>query len=211
VNRYGGTLYQRQADVLAHFKKDPANLPIRWEQYAREYLHRYQNTQNLLNNGVSIDEEYQKRLITNHRAVTQPLPEDLSPVGQPQPLRRISSTEEWKSQIPDGAENPQAYKPYVPPEIDDESPEVEDKEALARGKEMIAQIKAKIAQKFNMPPANPTPVEKEREMTELERLNEWIKDPILRKEVERKLRTSDRYHVEYDEEGIPYKVTELRF
>lgn len=81
INRYGGEIHQRRADVLAHFKKDLANLPIRWEQYSSEYLHRYQNTQTLLNNGLSIDEEYQQKLIQNHRAITESLPEELNPVA----------------------------------------------------------------------------------------------------------------------------------
>ncbi|MBD2652788.1 hypothetical protein H6G45_04605, partial [Synechocystis sp. FACHB-383] len=40
LKRYGGDFHDKQADVLAHFKKDPANLPIRWEQYQKEFVHR---------------------------------------------------------------------------------------------------------------------------------------------------------------------------
>ena len=85
MNRYGGDIHQRRADVLAHFKKDPANLPIRWEQYASEYRHRYENTKRLLDNGMSIKEDYQQRLIDNHRAITGALPSQLSVVSDQSP------------------------------------------------------------------------------------------------------------------------------
>ena len=42
--------------MLAHFRKDPANLPIRWEQYHNEFVHRVENTQIRLANGCQITE-----------------------------------------------------------------------------------------------------------------------------------------------------------
>ena len=104
-NRYGGTIHQKRADVLSHFRKDPANLAIRWEQYSDEYLDRYQNTQMRLANGLAIGQEEQKQLIENHGALTKPLPETLSPVAankQTTTNRLVAvSTKERSSRIDD--------------------------------------------------------------------------------------------------------------
>jgi hypothetical protein len=83
LKRFGGDIHSKRADVLSHFKKDPANLPIRWEQYQSEYLNRYESTQILLLNGVEIKPEYQDRLIANQRAITQSLPPEFNPLAQP--------------------------------------------------------------------------------------------------------------------------------
>jgi len=78
---YGGTIHQKRADVLSHFKKDPANLAIRWEQYQSEFLNRVQNTQILLSQGVAIKPETQDKLLANHRALTAELPAELNPIA----------------------------------------------------------------------------------------------------------------------------------
>lgn len=82
LKRFGGDIHSKQADVLAHFKKDPANLPIRWEQYQSEFLHRFENAQILINNGVAIPETSQDKLIANQRAITQSLPQEMNPCAQ---------------------------------------------------------------------------------------------------------------------------------
>jgi hypothetical protein len=79
--RYGGDFHDKQADVLAHFRKDPANLPIRWEQYQKEFVHRVENTQMRLANGCQIPEDQQRNLITHQRAVTAVLPPEMNPVA----------------------------------------------------------------------------------------------------------------------------------
>ncbi|MGL5035546.1 MAG: hypothetical protein ACRC6M_17305, partial [Microcystaceae cyanobacterium] len=87
LKQYGGDIHTQRANVLSHFKKDPDNLPIRWEQYQGEYRDRITNTQILLNNGVEIPEEYQDRLINNQRALTQSLPTELNPIATVEPLQ----------------------------------------------------------------------------------------------------------------------------
>ncbi|WLT40373.1 hypothetical protein NON20_24120 (plasmid) [Synechocystis sp. B12] len=79
--RYGGDFHDKQADVLAHFRKDQANLPIRWEQYQKEFIHRVENTQMRLANGCQISEDQQQNLITHQRAVTAVLPPEINPVA----------------------------------------------------------------------------------------------------------------------------------
>ncbi|MBE9255441.1 hypothetical protein IQ217_16680 [Synechocystis salina LEGE 00031] len=85
LKRYGGDFHDKQADVLAHFKKDPANLPIRWEQYQKEFVHRVENTQMRLANGCQIPEDQQRNLITHQRAVTAVLPPEMNPVAVVEP------------------------------------------------------------------------------------------------------------------------------
>lgn len=87
VTRFGGRLEQRLADVLAHFKKDPANLAIRWEQYAREYGERYESARTIIAAGGALDPQYQQRLLKNHRAVAVSLPEELELVGSDERFR----------------------------------------------------------------------------------------------------------------------------
>jgi len=89
-NRYGGTIHQKKADVLAHFRKDPANLPIRWEQYGAEYLDRYENTAMRLSKGLSIKLEEKKQLINNQAAITRVMPKELDLVA-PLPNKETKS------------------------------------------------------------------------------------------------------------------------
>jgi hypothetical protein len=86
VKRYGGDFHDKQADVLAHFRKDPANLAIRWEQYQNEFVHRVENTQMRLANGCQINEATQQTLITHQRAVTAVLPPEMNPVAAVAPV-----------------------------------------------------------------------------------------------------------------------------
>ncbi|MFM7383140.1 MAG: hypothetical protein ACKO1W_08860 [Microcystaceae cyanobacterium] len=86
VSQFGGDIHRRRADVLSHFKKDPANLPIRWEQYQSEFLNRFENAEILVNNGVQIQPEYQETLIANQRAITQSLPQEMNPIASIAPV-----------------------------------------------------------------------------------------------------------------------------
>ena len=83
VVAYGGDVHKKKADVLCHFKKDPHNLAIAWEQYQSEYRNRYETTQILMTNGVEIPQEYQRRLINNQRAITQSLPPEINLITAP--------------------------------------------------------------------------------------------------------------------------------
>ena len=47
--------------------------------------------------------------------------------------------------------------------------------------------------------------------SELEELNQWLADPILRNEVMPRVMKSERYTVEFDEQGSPVKVVEARW
>lgn len=123
VARYGGDLTKRRADVLLHFKKDPANLVIRWAQYQEDYVQRFQNTQTLINHGRPISPDYQEELTRNHRALTVPLPPEITVTRQSGPLLPGSSLRPGSGTTrpvngptpPPGADNVGAYRTWTPP------------------------------------------------------------------------------------------------
>ena len=200
IIRYGGDLHQRRADVLAHFKKDPANLPIRWEQYASEWLHRYENTQTRMQHGIEIEPDYQQRLIDNHRAVTEPLPPELDPIAQkptiislpPAQVKAIPAAPPPSNGTrPDNGENAQAYQIWTaPPEPDEE--------AIKQTKNLISDFLSKMGRGMRKSTAKPP--------TTLERLNNWINDPLLQGDALKEVMQSDAYLVEFDSNGNPYQV-----
>ena len=242
MNRYGGDIHQRRADVLAHFKKDPANLPIRWEQYASEYLQRYQNTQTRLNNGVNIEEEYQQRLIQNHRAITEPLPEELDPIARQQPFFSEQLKDSDQKLITDNctpfavpaaahpSENavsdaqgvpagmPENPKPSIPlsdtgtvENADADQPwkpePIENLATREQVRELLAGLTKKLSEKLSV--SKPAQEQIRTPETEISELNLWVRDPILRPEAMRRIMQSERYTVEFDEEGNPISVVEV--
>ena len=202
LKRFGGDIHSKRADVLSHFKKDPANLPIRWEQYQSEYLNRYENTQTLLNNGVEIPEDYQDRLIANQRAITAQLPQELNPVLQPQPAitslpvstRTLSLSK--VSQVIKNEEG-QSYKLFRAADL-----EIAPEQAKAN-REFLAGAIANVLGKKSFKEAPKT-------LPLIEQLNIWINDPILRETAINQVnKNRDRFECLFDGDGIPYQVVEL--
>lgn len=270
LKQYGGDIHSKRADVLAHFKKDPANLPIRWEQYQGEYLNRFENAQILLNNGVEIKPEYQYKLINNQRAITQSLPCELNPCAQralgiaalpsataeplpitrglaasvePLPIASLPSVEPITRGLAEGVEPVTAIALSTVPTSQTAIAAVdlvknEDGQVFKVFKapkpieepitpEQWEETRAKIAAltgnfKFGKSsPRNETPSKKgvtenteeaitleieARNRRNLEELNQWINDPILRSEAMKKVMLSDCYKCLFDEEGNPYQV-----
>ena len=205
LKRFGGDIHSKRADVLSHFKKDPANLPIRWEQYQSEYLNRYENTQILLNNGVEIPEDYQDRLIANQRAITAQLPQELNPVLQPQPAIAAlpSSTPDLSLSktpvLPQIIKNEegQSYKLFRAADL-----EIAPEQAKAN-REFLAGAIANVLGKKSFKEAPKT-------LPLIEQLNLWINDPILRETAINQVnKNSDRFECLFDDNGIPYQVIEL--
>ena len=243
MNRYGGDIHQRRADVLAHFKKDPANLPIRWEQYQSEYLQRYQNTQTRLSHGINIEEEYQQRLIQNHRAITEQLPEELDPIARQQPFfsEQLSVTSEPKlladsctpfavpaaahpseNAVSDAQGVPAGMPPNPKPSIplsdtgtvenaDADQPwkpePIENLATREQVRELLAGLTKKLSEKLSV--SKPAQEQIRTPETEISELNLWVRDPILRPEAMRRIMQSERYTVEFDEEGNPISVVEV--
>ena len=200
LKRYGGDIHSKRADVLSHFKKDPANLPIRWEQYQSEYLNRYENTQILLNNGVEIPEDYQDRLIANQRAITAQLPQELNPVLQPQPaIAALPAPQLPSSPAPQIIKNEegQSYKLFRAADM-----EISPEQAKAN-REFLSDAIANVLGKKPLKEAPKT-------LPLLEQLNIWINDPILRETAINQVnKNSDRFECLFNDDGIPYQVIEL--
>lgn len=53
------------------------------------------------------------------------------------------------------------------------------------------------------------PPQAPKEVSKLDELNQWLANPILRKEAMAKVMNSERYTVEFDENGQPVRVTAI--
>ncbi len=95
---YGGDIHKKRADVLRHFKKDPANIAIAWTQYESETRHRYENAALRMNNGLEIQPDEQQQLLSRSRAVSEKMDEQVNPVAVdekiPNYLREIEGGKE---------------------------------------------------------------------------------------------------------------------
>jgi hypothetical protein len=250
--QYGGTFHQKRSDVLRHFKKDPANLAIAWEQYAGEHLSRYENAAVRMDNGLEIQPSEQQELLQNLRAVTNPLPDDLNPVVT-QPCERISvllrknqtittrTASAFCEDIVEDRENqplechsfptrPQAggkqdlansHSALCTCPVDDDSnalntnayrqwqPQQDENEPVCTSgfKEILATYKQSLLMSSHSSNAQD-------KSSELQELNAWLVDPILKHEVMAKVMRSDAYRqgfrqrftVEFDEEGKPLRI-----
>ncbi len=238
---YGGDLHRKKADVLRHFVKNPANIAISWQQYQSEYLHRYQNASVRMQHGLEIKPDEQQQLLSNHAAVTKPLPDELNPMAkESEPLTppalpekqqeslecaAIAVTEvepssfsesqanststpvvssdqlpndsqQLTEKVPEGADNPDAYKLFVPQLINEEPPTPEKLKEL---KQMLTGLKKNLS----MPKAQ-TPV---KEASELEKLNEWLLDPVLKAEAIARAKANG-YGIDYSDYGEPIRISD---
>jgi hypothetical protein len=226
VVAYGGDVHKKKADVLRHFKKDPDNLAIAWEQYQSEYLNRYETTQILMTNGVEIPQEYQRRLINNQRAITQSLPPEinlitapvipdsigpmssLGGVVKPLALTEAIQTTQTAERTTIKTEDGKTYQTYQKPVL--ENPATPEQMG-----EMLERIKA-FTQGGRMGQHKPVveltveaiALEKEAKKTNyLANLNEMLKDPILRKEAMKEAFKREDLQFLFDNDGTPYQVT----
>ncbi len=79
---FGGDFHRKRADVLRHFKKDPANIAIAWSQYESETRHRYENASVRMQNGMEIKAEEQQQLLSHSRAVSEKMDDEVNPVAE---------------------------------------------------------------------------------------------------------------------------------
>ncbi|MDY6901171.1 MAG: hypothetical protein SWZ49_24275 [Cyanobacteriota bacterium] len=94
------------------------------------------------------------------------------------------------------AENPEAYRIWQPLKLEGE--QVNPSELRER--------LAALSQRFAMPKAKKEVIKPK---NQIEELNEWLSEPILRKEVMARVMKSDDLTVEFDEEGVPIKVVKI--
>ena len=239
LSRYGGTIHQKRADVLAHFKKDPANLAIRWEQYSSEYLHRYKNTQVRLKNGIEIDDLEQQKLKENVAAVSKLLPAELSPVAKKQPLpdkagngqknKEINYSIATAEVISIEASTQESNQIYG--SKDKESTQyLVDFESIPSAEEKPDNPQAyKIWQPEKVEQADPEKVKElmrsflskfggsdrareaiKEEGSKLEKLNNWLCDEILYPEAIERAKVAG-YEIEYSENGKAIRIREPEF
>jgi hypothetical protein len=109
-----------------------------------------------------------------------------------------------------GSRLPNSIREYLPPESVPPTDEVDN---FASSKSQVAAESTspaikQLSEGFSMSravqPEPPPPV------SELEELNIWLSDPILRKEVMPRVMRSDRYTVEFNEYGEPIAVVEIK-
>ena len=168
------------AFVKASIRKNPQQALDMWESFKVEMSKRVENYKTRVEHGCQISplEVEQIKAIAPYATFTE------SPLVQKALL----------AEGPEGAENPDAYRLYKPSEI----------EVAPPPPGFFQEAMAKLMGKMSMPKGEK--VKEKPVLSELERLNIDIKEPILRPEVMRRIMNNDSYIVDFDEEGIPYQV-----
>jgi hypothetical protein len=151
-----------------------------WESFKAEMSRRVENFKTRVEHGCQISplEKEQIKAIAPYATVTE------SPLVQQALL----------PEAPEGGENADAYRLYKPAEI----------EVAPPPPGFFQEAMAKLMTKMSMPKGEK--VKEEPILSELERLNIDIREPILRPEVMKRVMGNDAYIVDFDEEGIPYRV-----
>jgi hypothetical protein len=168
------------AFVKASIRKNPQQALDMWESFKAEMSKRLENFKTRVEHGCQISalEKEQIKAIAPYATVTE------SPLVQKALL----------PEAPEGAENADAYRLYKPSE----------KEVAPPPEGFFQEAMAKLMAKMSMPKGEK--VKEKPVLSELEKLNIDIKEPILRPEVMRRVMGNDAYIVDFDEEGIPYRV-----
>jgi hypothetical protein len=168
------------AFVKASIRKNPQQALDMWESFKAEMSKRVENYKTRLEHGCQISplEKEQIKAIAPYATFIE------SPLVQKALL----------PEAPEGAENADAYQLYKPAE----------KEVAPPPPGFFQEAMAKLTGKMSMPKGEK--VKEKPVLSELERLNIDIKEPILRPEVMRRVMRNDAYIVDFDEEGIPYQV-----
>jgi hypothetical protein len=195
-----------QAFVRSSIRKNAEQALDMWDSFQSEMSHRMENYNTRVEHGCKISPEEQEQIQAIAPFATAiervaALPESRSeapaqlvvalPESQPEaPAQPEASTQ---VEVPPGAENPDAYQEWKSTQEFAPAPEG-----------FFQQMMTRITGKMSMPKAEK--VERRPVVSELERLNADILDPVLRPEVLRRLMASDSYVVDFDEQGVPYQV-----
>lgn len=195
-------IFQAKADVIAYMMNNPHRLEIKWLEYQGFMHHKFENAQARLQNGCEISEEEQRELKKHTGALIRSLPDSsaLSMMSPPKvdlpPQLQPSSTTEVK-QLPPS----QAAKV----EFDSHQELQQPLEVNLSPKPIEEQIKKiDVVQELSgvtksMPkPKEPTP------KNELEEINIWLSDPILRKEIPSSVLA--KFELVLDEQGHPIQA-----
>lgn len=195
-------IFRAGADVLSHMINHPEKLEVKWLEYQAFIYAKFENAQSRLQNGLPIPEEEQRELKQHTGALIRSLPDSsaLSMMSPPKvdlpPQLQPSSTTEVK-QLPPS----QAAKV----EFDSHQELQQPLEVNLSPKPIEEQIKKiDVVQELSgvtksMPkPKEPTP------KNELEEINIWLSDPILRKEIPSSVLA--KFELVLDEQGHPIQA-----
>ena len=198
-----------QAFVRSSIRKYPEQALDMWDSFQSEMSHRVENYNTRLEHGCQISREEQEQIQAIAPYATPiervaALPESrleapaqsvvALPESQPEaPAQPKASTQ---IEAPPDAENPDAYQEWKCTQEYSPAPEG-----------FFQQMMTRITGKMSMPKAEK--VQRRPAVSELERLNADILDPVLRPEVLRRVMASNSYVVDFDEQGVPYQVRRL--
>jgi hypothetical protein len=177
-----------------------------WDSFQSEMSHRMENYNTRVEHGCKISPEEQEQIqaiapfarpIERVAALPESRPEapaqSVAVLPESQPLSPAQPKASTQVEAPPDAENPDAYQEWKCTQEFAPAPEG-----------FFQQMMTRITGKRSMPKAEK--IERRPVVSELERLNADILDPVLRPEVLRRVMASDSYVVDFDEQGVPYQV-----
>jgi hypothetical protein len=189
-----------QAFVRSSIRKHPEQALDMWDSFQSEMSHRVENYNTRLEHGCQISREEHEQIQAIAPFATAIEPVAALPESRPEaPAQSVvalpESQPEAPAQIeaPPDAENPDAYQEWK-----------SHQEYSPAPSGFFQQMMTRITGKMSMPKAEK--VQRRPAVSELERLNADILDPVLRPEVLRRVMASDSYVVDFDEQGVPYQV-----
>jgi len=195
-----------QAFVRSSIRKHPEQALDMWDSFQSEMSHRVENYNTRVEHGCQISREEQEQIqaiapfatpIERVAALPESQPEapaqSVAVLPESQPLSPAQPKASTQVEAPPDAENPDAYQEWKCTQEFAPAPEG-----------FFQQMMTRIKGKMSMPKAEK--VERRPAVSELERLNADILDPVLRPEVLRRVMASDSYVVDFDEQGVPYQV-----
>jgi hypothetical protein len=159
--------------------------------------HRVENYNTRVEHGCQISREEQEQI------------QAIAPFAMP--IERVAALPESRPEAPAQLEAP--AQPEAPAQLE-APPGAENLDAYQEWKctqefapapeGFFQHMMTCITSKMSMPKAEK--VERRPVVSQLERLNADILDPVLRPEVLRRVMASDSYVVDFDEQGVPYQV-----
>jgi hypothetical protein len=174
-----------------------------WDSFQSEMSHRVENYNTRVEHGCQISREEQEQIQAIAPFATPiervaALPESRPEAPAQSVVALPESQPEAPAQIeaPPDAENPDAYQEWK-----------SHQEYSPAPSGFFQQMMTRITGKMSMPKAEK--VQRRPAVSELERLNADILDPVLRPEVLRRVMASNSYVVDFDEQGVPYQVRRL--
>jgi hypothetical protein len=198
-----------QAFVRSSIRKRPEQALDMWDSFQSEMSHRVENYNTRVEHGCQISREEQEQIqaiapfatpIERVAALPESRPEapaqSVAVLPESQPLSPAQPKASIQVEAPPDAENPDAYQEWKCTQEFAPAPEG-----------FFQQMMTRITGKMSMPKAEK--VQRRSVVSELERLNADILDPVLRPEVLRRVMASDCYVVDFDEQGVPYQVRRL--